>query len=82
MDDIPALFRRRIAWQSVNPGGEGPEYYTYINGHRCEIRMNDFPDEPMYTLRFRGQSLDFDNRPSSWTFPFDQDSQLLSQAKD
>ncbi|WP_423223228.1 hypothetical protein [Candidatus Amarolinea aalborgensis] len=73
MDVISALFEERIVWHSVEPEGEGPEYYAYIDGAKCEIRMNDFPDESLFTLRFQGQSLNIDNRPSTWVFPFDQD---------
>ena len=32
----------------------------------CNLTMNDFPDEPMWTLKFYDESIDFDNNPKNW----------------
>jgi hypothetical protein len=32
----------------------------------CYLRMNDFPDEPLWTLFYKGDSIDFDDTPSVW----------------
>jgi hypothetical protein len=32
----------------------------------CYLRMNDFPDEPLWTLFYKGDSIDFDDTPSIW----------------
>jgi hypothetical protein len=32
--------------------------------------MNDFPDEPLYTVEVSGERFDFDDAPASWTIPF------------
>lgn len=67
MIDLENLFRQSINWQ-VNEAADDA-FYAYVNGERCELRMNDFPDEPLYTLTYRGQSVDFDDRPQTWTLP-------------
>lgn len=49
-------------------------YSTYhfeskFKGESCYLRMNDFPDEPLYTLFYKGESVDIDDSPSGWTIP-------------
>jgi hypothetical protein len=40
-----------------------------VGGEKCQLLMNDFPDEPLYTLKWRGTSLDLDDSPPSWKIP-------------
>ena len=63
---IQSLLDEKIAW--VKEVGR-PRWLGFHNGEKCELRMNDFPDEPLYTLFWQGQSMDFDNTPSRWTIP-------------
>jgi hypothetical protein len=70
MDDIRSLFRKQISWQLVKPGGA--KFYAYVDGERCELWLNDFPEKPLYTLVFGGQSIDFDDRPEIWSLPLGQ----------
>jgi hypothetical protein len=71
MDDISSLFKEQINWQCVKLGRS--KFYASVDGERCELRMNDFPEEPLYTLTFRGQSIDFDDRPKTWTLPLNEE---------
>ena len=32
----------------------------------CYLRMNNFPEEPLWTLFYKGESFDFDDAPASW----------------
>jgi hypothetical protein len=64
MNDIKSLFKRRINWQSTKSGRA--EWYAYVDGDKCNLHMNDFPDEPLYTLAYKGQSIDFDDKPIGW----------------
>ena len=42
-------------------------YQAMIDGRRWEIRVNDFPAEPLYTLIIDGQeALDLEDWPSLW----------------
>lgn len=34
------------------------------------LRMNDFPEEPMWTLFHKGESMDFDDKPAIWKVEF------------
>lgn len=52
---------------------EGSEN-EYVNDHfpydDCHLRMNDFPEEIMWSLFFHGEQLDFDETPKKWTFSY------------
>lgn len=42
-------------------------YHTEFNGHKLQVRLNDFPDEKMYSLIIDGDSLcSFDDWPKNW----------------
>ena len=58
--DIPIL------WNEEMDGGT--EFYSYVNGELCQLTLNDYPEEPLYTLRWREFSLDVDDRPFGWSF--------------
>jgi len=50
--------------KSTNP--EYP-YQVNWNGHELEIRVNDFPAEPLYTLIADGAPVEsFDDWPTAW----------------
>ena len=43
-------------------------YESTFNSHTLMLRLNDFPEEPMYTLIVDNEDCEsFDNWPSSWT---------------
>jgi len=40
---------------------------TQVGAHRWMVRMNDFPDEPLYTLFIEGEAIiDFNDWPKGW----------------
>jgi hypothetical protein len=39
------------------------------NGCKCELVMNNFPEEPLYSVRCNGESLDIDDSPAGWVIP-------------
>jgi hypothetical protein len=57
-----------VVWEkSADP--EYP-YHAEIEGEQCLIRLNDFPDEHLYTLLADGVAVaDFDDWPSNWVRP-------------
>ena len=67
MNKINDLFTKSIIWQSVK--GEKGKWHTYFNGERYELHMNDFPDEPLYTITFEEESVDFDDKSIMWFIP-------------
>lgn len=45
-------------------------YETGCDGETCVIRLNDFPDEHLYTLLVHGVEVaDFDDWPAQWQRP-------------
>jgi hypothetical protein len=46
-----------------------PGWVGLSNGEKCKLKMNDFPEEALYTLAWKGLSLDFDETPPKWVFP-------------
>jgi hypothetical protein len=63
-----ASFDRKVTWQE-SQDAEHP-YQARIGGAHWVIRINDFPDEPLYTLLIDGMPvLDFDDWPQAWIRP-------------
>ena len=57
-----------IQWEAGRDG-EFP-FQTTIDGRRREIRVNDFPAEPLYTLIIDDQPvLDLEDWPAVWKRP-------------
>jgi hypothetical protein len=63
---ITDLLSSEITW--VKEAGF-PRWFGRYNEEKCELNMNDFPTEPLYTVTWRGESLDFDDAPSKWSIP-------------
>jgi hypothetical protein len=70
MNDISSLFKKRINWRVMQTGKA--EWYADIDGERGELRMNNFPDEPLYTLTYKGNTVDFDDKPMIWIVPLNE----------
>ena len=66
MQTLEKLLTARLVWEERV--GQ-PEWTTMFLGEECHLVMNDFPDEPLYTLTWRGQSMNFDDTPTAWTLP-------------
>ncbi|MBA3540911.1 MAG: hypothetical protein H0T79_14965 [Deltaproteobacteria bacterium] len=59
---------RAIAWDHTGDGVV--PYRATIDGRVHEIRINDFPAEPLYTLLVDGEEVeDLDDWPVAWTRP-------------
>ena len=73
MSDVASvrdLLKVRIVWKRVVPGRWG----ATVEGVACSLRMNDFPDEPLYTVSALGEEIDLDDAPQSWRIEFPQES--------
>lgn len=56
------LLLRQIVWTKI-----GPAHWTaYVDGQLCELRMNDFPEEPLFTIIVNGRTLDINDAPRAW----------------
>ncbi len=60
-----AYFNREISWAHTDDA-EFP-YEAIMNNEHLKIRLNDFPEEPLYTLVINeAPDVDFDDWPDSW----------------
>jgi hypothetical protein len=64
MRPIEKLMTARLAWEL-----SGSEWTSTFLGYDCRLQMNDFPDEPLFTLSWRGDTIDFDDKPTCWILP-------------
>lgn len=67
---IEQVMSEDVFWQKVSP--EGVEYVATVKGRVCRLRMNDFPEEPLFTLIVGDAERNLDDRPKSWHFPWDR----------
>jgi len=62
---ISQLLSVNISWRRV----EGALWEATVENEECFLAMNDFPDEPLYTLKWRDQYQDLDDAPKCWSIP-------------
>ena len=65
--NVKELLKREISWSEEIPGGV--QFYAYVEGDLCQLSMNDYPEERLFTLKWRDESVDFDDRPEFWKLP-------------
>ncbi len=63
---IEQLLTTAISWNGEMAGGV--EFFAYVDGDLCQLTMNDFPEEPLYTLRWHDEALNIDDAPEGWVF--------------
>jgi len=61
---IEDFLKCQIVWLKQ---GDSPVWQALVAAEECQLILNDFPDEPLYTLRWRGNSLDLDDPPTGWS---------------
>lgn len=66
MSNIRELLSMSLSW--IKEAGR-PQWRAMHDGEKYELRMNNFPDESLYTLTRRGESVDFDDTPEGWSIP-------------
>ena len=63
---VTDYFTERIVWQKT--ADPTHPYAAEFEGEKCVIRLNDFPDEHLYTLIINGVEVsDFDDWSVQWT---------------
>ena len=63
--DMETLIRMPVEWQETDDA-DFP-YRTRLDNIEWRIRIDDFPDEPLFSLIREGKHVaDFDDRPSFW----------------
>jgi hypothetical protein len=46
-----------------------PHWPAMVGKDPCELAMNEFPEEPLYTLHWQARKVDFDDAPHHWKIP-------------
>lgn len=66
---IDRLSRMPLQW---NPSsGDARRFLTErYDEEDCWLQMNDFPDEPLWTVYFKGQAVDLEDTPVIWTINY------------
>lgn len=69
-DDHPRYRDEPVRWEAAPSGAAPVVYQARVGGRLWRLRLNDFPDEPLYTLFDEGERvLDFTECPAAWTLP-------------
>lgn len=64
--DFPWLFDDEVVWEKL-PGPGLFRYKSWVKANDWRIRLNDFPDEPLFTLLVNGQEIiHFNDWPRQW----------------
>ena len=67
-EDHPEI-KQDVDWRTAS-GKEGIAFVAEKGGAAWSIRINDFPDEPLFTLIVGGEEvLHFDDWPHFWVRP-------------
>ena len=67
--NLNSIFSQNIKFQKHSSNNR--YFYTYINDELLLLRMNDFPDEPLFTIILGLQIIDIDDAPENWEIPYD-----------
>jgi len=62
---INRILCESLTWNPVK-GIEGRYFTSQYDKTECWIQMNDFPEEPLWTLNYKGESKDIEDTPSLW----------------
>ncbi len=66
--DFRSLIETPIAWTATED--LDVPWQAVLGGHTLTVRLNDFPDEALYSLLADGTVVaEFDDWPSAWTRP-------------
>jgi hypothetical protein len=65
---VPNYIEEKLLWRRTNDPLY--PYATEFEGRRGALRLNDFPEEPLYTLLVDHREVaSFDDWPELWTRP-------------
>jgi hypothetical protein len=70
--NINQLLKEKLKWKS-DPNSKRNFITDSYPKEECYLRMNNFPDEPMWTLFYQGESIDFDDELKNWNITYRSD---------
>ena len=62
--NIKNIFKQKIIWKLKEKNDL--LFEVDINGELFFLKINDFPEESMYTVTNNYESIDFDDKPECW----------------
>ncbi len=65
MKAIENLLVQELKWEPI-PESERDFVSDAYKIDECYLRMNNFPEEPLWTLFYKNESIDFDDTPTKW----------------
>ncbi len=71
MDEFEKLFKEHLVWDFEKGSVRFFTTKSYDKS-MCWLRINDYPDEPLWTLSFNGLEIDFDDEPKVWEINYEQ----------
>lgn len=64
---IEGLYRTKVIWERCESVGE---YKAQVDGEVCLLGLNNSPDEPICTITYKGQKIDFVEFGEKWEIPW------------
>ncbi|MBS1537049.1 MAG: hypothetical protein JST20_04810 [Bacteroidetes bacterium] len=64
--NINELLAQEIKWYPI-PESDRDFISVGYSKEDCYLRMNNFPDEPLWTLFYKEDNIDFDDKPPKWS---------------
>lgn len=62
---INRLLSELLVWMPID--GDDRKFITSkYDPNECWLQMNDFPDEPLWTLYYKGEEKDIEDTPTLW----------------
>ena len=65
--ELERLLESGVEWQATSESKY--VFRTVFEGRHFELRLNDFPDEPLCTIMVDDHQIDVDSFPETWTLP-------------
>jgi len=64
VSDLKRWLKQEILWKECSH--EDGHYEAVLDGQRVFLRLNDFPDEPLYSVVRGDRKVDMEERPPNW----------------
>lgn len=65
--DVPEYGAKPLSWKRLREAPDRYAFQTVVGSQVWKIRLNDFPDEPLYTLVVDGREIiHFNEWPMEW----------------
>jgi hypothetical protein len=68
MDTLKTILKKTLVFNEDK--NDTDFFINHLNGNSIRIRMNDFPDEIMYSIFYKDETLDLDDLPDNWILQY------------